>query len=43
MRPWTLSVNEGDRSINLSYDDLLDMFDLEEEFIGYAALKPGQW
>ena len=30
VKPWTLSVNEGDRSINLSYDDLLDMFDLEE-------------
>ena len=30
VKPWTLSVNEGDRSIKLSYDDLLDMFDLEE-------------
>ena len=30
VRPWTLSINEGDRSIKLSYDDLLDMFDLEE-------------
>ena len=30
MKPWTLSINEGDRSIKLSYDDLLDMFDLEE-------------
>ena len=29
-KPWTLSINEGDRSIKLSYDDLLDMFDLEE-------------
>ena len=30
VKPWTLSINEGDRSIKLSYDDLLDMFDLEE-------------
>ena len=30
VKPWTLSLNEGDRSIKLSYDDLLDMFDLEE-------------
>ena len=30
VKPWTLSVNEGDRSIKLSYGDLLDMFDLEE-------------
>ena len=30
VKPWTLSINEGDRSIELSYDDLLDMFDLEE-------------
>ena len=30
VKPWTLSINDGDRSIKLSYDDLLDMFDLEE-------------
>ena len=30
VKPWMLSINEGDRSIKLSYDDLLDMFDLEE-------------
>ena len=30
VKPWTLAINEGDRSIKLSYDDLLDMFDLEE-------------
>ena len=30
VKPWTLSINEGDRSIKLSYGDLLDMFDLEE-------------
>ena len=30
VKPWTLSINEGDRSIKLSYDDLVDMFDLEE-------------
>ena len=30
VKPWTLSINEGDRSIKLFYDDLLDMFDLEE-------------
>ena len=30
VRPWSLAINEGDRSIKLSYDDLFDMFDLEE-------------
>ena len=30
VKPWTLAINEGDRSIKLSYDELLDMFDLEE-------------
>ena len=30
VKPWTLSINEGDRSIKLSYDDLFAMFDLEE-------------